>query len=342
MIDPLRRDRATASAPPRARAARPAQAPRARRDEAPAGGCLHDRRPAEDREAPDTEGRVRLHRRRGRGRDLACAGRARRSRTSSSTREVLRDVSTVDTSVTVLGGPSALPFGIAPTGFTRLMRTEGERAGAAAAGAAGIPFSLSTLGTTSIEDVARANPRGRNWFQLYMWKDRERVDGADRARRDSRLRHAARDRRRPRLGRPDPRPSQRPDDPARAPTPQRRRRAPPSALVDRLPHHRAARLRRPRRVAGHGRGVSRPDVRSERRLRRPRLDQGAVAGQARGEGRPDARGREAGRRGRCRRDHALEPRRPPARPGTRAVPSPPRRGARGRPGRRRSTSTPGS
>jgi L-lactate dehydrogenase (cytochrome) len=88
---------------------------------------------------------------------------------------VLRDVSTVDTSVTVLGGRSALPFGIAPTGFTRLMRTEGERAGAAAAGAAGIPFSLSTLGTTSIEDVARANPRGRNWFQLYMWKDRERV-----------------------------------------------------------------------------------------------------------------------------------------------------------------------
>src|SRR5271168_2931423 len=64
---------------------------------------------------------------------------------------ILRDVSKVDTSVTVFGGPSALPFGIAPTGFTRLMHTEGERAGAAAAGAAGIPFTLSTLGTTSIE-----------------------------------------------------------------------------------------------------------------------------------------------------------------------------------------------
>jgi L-lactate dehydrogenase (cytochrome) len=61
--------------------------------------------------------------------------------------QVLRDVSEVDTSVEVLGGPSALPFGIAPTGFTRLMRAEGERAGAAAAGGAGIPFSLSTLGT---------------------------------------------------------------------------------------------------------------------------------------------------------------------------------------------------
>jgi L-lactate dehydrogenase (cytochrome) len=87
---------------------------------------------------------------------------------------ILRDVAEVDTSVEVLGGRSALPFGIAPTGFTRLMQTEGERAGAAAAGHAGIPFALSTLGTTSIEDVAAANPGGRNWFQLYMWKDRPR------------------------------------------------------------------------------------------------------------------------------------------------------------------------
>ncbi|HST42462.1 MAG TPA: alpha-hydroxy acid oxidase, partial [Conexibacter sp.] len=87
---------------------------------------------------------------------------------------VLRDVSRVDTSVEVLGGRSALPFGIAPTGFTRMLQTEGEHAGAAAAGAAGIPFSLSTMGTASIEDVAAANPHGRNWFQLYMWKDRER------------------------------------------------------------------------------------------------------------------------------------------------------------------------
>ncbi|MDQ3157349.1 MAG: alpha-hydroxy-acid oxidizing protein [Actinomycetota bacterium] len=87
---------------------------------------------------------------------------------------ILRDVSKVDTSVEVLGGRSALPFGIAPTGFTRMMQTEGEIAGASAAGAAGIPYSLSTMGTTSIEDVRAANPDGRNWFQLYMWKDRER------------------------------------------------------------------------------------------------------------------------------------------------------------------------
>jgi L-lactate dehydrogenase (cytochrome) len=87
---------------------------------------------------------------------------------------VLRDVSAVDTSCTILGGPSSQPFGIAPTGFTRIMHTDGEVAGAAAAGAAGIPFSLSTVGTTSPEGVRAANPDGRNWFQLYMWKDRDR------------------------------------------------------------------------------------------------------------------------------------------------------------------------
>jgi len=87
--------------------------------------------------------------------------------------DVLRDVSDVDTSREVLGGPMAMPFAIAPTGFTRLMQTEGETAGAGAAGAAGIPFTLSTLGTTSIENVAAANPNGRNWFQLYVMRERE-------------------------------------------------------------------------------------------------------------------------------------------------------------------------
>jgi L-lactate dehydrogenase (cytochrome) len=86
---------------------------------------------------------------------------------------ILRSVPVVDTTREVLGGTSALPFGIAPTGFTRLMQTEGEEAGAGAAGAAGIPFTLSTLGTTSIEGVKAANPNGRNWFQLYVMKQRE-------------------------------------------------------------------------------------------------------------------------------------------------------------------------
>ena len=86
---------------------------------------------------------------------------------------VLTDVSTVDTTTEVLGGTSAMPFGIAPTGFTRLMQTEGEIAGSGAAGAADIPFCLSTLGTTSIEDVRKVNPDGRLWFQLYVMRERE-------------------------------------------------------------------------------------------------------------------------------------------------------------------------
>lgn len=87
---------------------------------------------------------------------------------------ILRDVSDVDLSSMVLGKRVSMPLGIAPTGFTRMMHTEGEIAGCQAAEAAGIPFSLSTMGTRSIEEVAEAAPNGRNWFQLYMWKDRDR------------------------------------------------------------------------------------------------------------------------------------------------------------------------
>ena len=87
---------------------------------------------------------------------------------------ILRDVSNVTAGWDVLGQPVVLPFAIAPTGFTRLMHTEGEIAGARAAARAGIPFSLSTLGTTAIEDLVTAAPQGRKWFQLYMWRDRDR------------------------------------------------------------------------------------------------------------------------------------------------------------------------
>jgi L-lactate dehydrogenase (cytochrome) len=87
---------------------------------------------------------------------------------------ILRDVSNVTAGWNVLGQPVVLPFAIAPTGFTRLMHTDGEIAGAQAAARAGIPFSLSTLGTTAIEDLVSAVPQGRKWFQLYMWRDRDR------------------------------------------------------------------------------------------------------------------------------------------------------------------------
>jgi len=86
---------------------------------------------------------------------------------------ILKDVSTADLTRTSLGETFAMPVGIAPTGFTRMMQTQGEIAGARAAEKYGIPFTLSTLGTSTIEDVVAAAPNGRNWFQLYMWKDRE-------------------------------------------------------------------------------------------------------------------------------------------------------------------------
>ncbi|GAB3486032.1 alpha-hydroxy acid oxidase [Amycolatopsis cihanbeyliensis] len=85
---------------------------------------------------------------------------------------VLRGVAEVDTSTEILGARSELPFAFAPTGFTRLMNHEGERAVARVAQREGIPFALSTMGTTSIEDVATAAPDARKWFQLYVWRDR--------------------------------------------------------------------------------------------------------------------------------------------------------------------------
>ena len=95
---------------------------------------------------------------------------------------ILRDVSQVSTSWNVLGSPVAYPVGIAPTGFTRMMHSEGEDAGAQVAAAWGVPFTLSTMGTRSIEQVKQAAPEGRNWFQLYMWKDRDRsMELVDRA-----------------------------------------------------------------------------------------------------------------------------------------------------------------
>jgi L-lactate dehydrogenase (cytochrome) len=99
--------------------------------------------------------------------------RARRMfRTLEFSPSVLHDVSDPDTGTTVLGRPTAAPFAFAPTGFTRLMHHEGERAVVRVAERYGIAYALSTMATTSIEDVAAAGPGARKWFQLYVWKDR--------------------------------------------------------------------------------------------------------------------------------------------------------------------------
>lgn len=86
---------------------------------------------------------------------------------------VLRDVSNVDTSTSILGSIASMPLVCGPTGFTRMMNHAGEPAVARVAARAGIPFALSTLGTTSIEDLAEAVPSGRRWFQLYLMSDRD-------------------------------------------------------------------------------------------------------------------------------------------------------------------------
>ena len=85
---------------------------------------------------------------------------------------ILRDVSDIDLGTSILGRRSELPFAFAPTGFTRMMNHEGESAVVKVAQDLGIPYALSTMGTTSIEDVAAAAPDARKWFQLYVWKDR--------------------------------------------------------------------------------------------------------------------------------------------------------------------------
>ena len=84
---------------------------------------------------------------------------------------VLRDVTNVDPGVTVLGRRNPLPLILAPTGFSRIADSQGELAVARAAARAGITYSLSTLGTRSIEEVDAVSS-GPKWFQVYVWKDR--------------------------------------------------------------------------------------------------------------------------------------------------------------------------
>jgi L-lactate dehydrogenase (cytochrome) len=86
---------------------------------------------------------------------------------------VLRDVTNVDTSVQILGKKNALPFAFAATGFTRMMGYEGEPAVARVAEKYGILYGLSTLGTTSPEDLAKEVPNVRRWYQLYVRRERE-------------------------------------------------------------------------------------------------------------------------------------------------------------------------
>ncbi len=87
---------------------------------------------------------------------------------------ILRDVSRLDTSSTIFGRAVSMPLILAPTGFTRIAHSQGELAVTRAADRAGIPCSLSTMGTRSIEELAAVGS-GDKWFQIYTWKDRSLV-----------------------------------------------------------------------------------------------------------------------------------------------------------------------
>jgi L-lactate dehydrogenase (cytochrome)/(S)-mandelate dehydrogenase len=83
----------------------------------------------------------------------------------------LRDVSRRDQSTTLFGRKLPTPMIVAPTGTADLLCYRGERAIAAAAGKAGLPFTLATSSTTSVEQIAEVNPGF--WMQLYLWEQRE-------------------------------------------------------------------------------------------------------------------------------------------------------------------------
>ena len=88
---------------------------------------------------------------------------------------VLRDVGVIDTTTQLLGRTLPVPLVLAPTGFTRIVCPEGELAVARAAAAADLPYTLSTMSTRSIEEVAAVSQSAK-WFQVYVWNDRELME----------------------------------------------------------------------------------------------------------------------------------------------------------------------
>ena len=87
---------------------------------------------------------------------------------------VLKDVSSVDTSVKLFGTPYSMPVGLAPIGLGGMFGTRGELQAKTAADALNIPFTLSTVAICSLEEVAEVSDKPF-WFQLYMLRDRGAV-----------------------------------------------------------------------------------------------------------------------------------------------------------------------
>lgn len=89
--------------------------------------------------------------------------------------KVLLDVDRVDMAATILGASAGAPLIVAPMGGVNTTRPGADLMIAKAAAQAGIPYTLSTMATTSIEDIART-VAGRLWFQLYMLRDEDRSE----------------------------------------------------------------------------------------------------------------------------------------------------------------------
>ena len=103
--------------------------------------------------------------------ELSLAANQRAFRRFAFLPRPLADVSAASLATTVLGSDLAAPFGLAPTGYTRMVHPAGELAAARAAASRSVPYALSTVGTTTIEDIgAVGHPSW--WFQLYVLRDR--------------------------------------------------------------------------------------------------------------------------------------------------------------------------
>ncbi|XP_051159078.1 2-Hydroxyacid oxidase 1-like [Leptopilina boulardi] len=86
---------------------------------------------------------------------------------------MMRNVKNVDITTTILGEKVSMPLGISPTAMQKMAHPDGECANAKAAEAAGIIYTLSTLSSASIEEVAKAAPKCIKWFQIYVFPDRK-------------------------------------------------------------------------------------------------------------------------------------------------------------------------
>jgi L-lactate dehydrogenase (cytochrome) len=111
--------------------------------------------------------------------ELAVAGNTAAFRQWRFLPRVLADVQVVDTSATVLGSPVPVPLALGPVGYTRMLHPDGERGAARSGIRHGLPYTLSTMAATGIEELAAGVTGGERdlWFQLYILKDRAQAAG---------------------------------------------------------------------------------------------------------------------------------------------------------------------